>query len=91
MVPPPLASMIGANARVTPSTPNTLVLKMSRPPSSARALSADVADPIPALLISSVTSRHAPAAAAMSVEEVTSMRTGVTSVLSIRSGVLAAA
>ena len=28
MVPPPLASMIGANTRVTPSTPKTLVLKM---------------------------------------------------------------
>ena len=89
--PPPLASIIGANALVAVSIPKTFVSNSRRMSSRSLASRSSLALPIPALLTRSVTSPARPAAAVTEAGSVTSKATGMAPSASIESGLRAPA
>ncbi len=78
MAPPPLRPRMSANARLMFSTPNRLVSSWSRSSETASPPTRPPGRPMPALLMTSVTSGHCTAAAATSSTLVTSSLTGIT-------------
>ena len=84
--PPPFAATTGAKAWLTASMPKTLVSISRRPASMAPAPRTPVEVPMPALLMTRVTSSHSRAAASMSAGTVTSRRTAMAPLVSTLAG-----